>query len=150
MVVRPAQPSDKPHLIEFQQRMALETENLTLDVPTVTRGVEAVFADPHKGRYFVVENEGRVIACLMITYEWSDWRCGQVWWIQSVYVLPAYRGQGVYKFLYLHIKKQVQFDPELRGIRLYVDKTNQAAQGVYSKLGMNGEHYQVFEWTKGG
>lgn len=128
--------------------MARETENITLDVPTVTRGVDAVFADAGKGRYFVVENEGRVIACLMITYEWSDWRCGNVWWIQSVYVLPAYRGQGVYKFLYLHIRKQVQFDPDLRGIRLYVDRTNLSAQEVYTKLGMNGDHYQVFEWMK--
>lgn len=148
MLVRTAQPADKPQLIEFQLRMAQETEHITLDVPTVTRGVDAVFADPGKGRYFVVENEGRVIACLMITYEWSDWRCGNVWWIQSVYVLPEYRGQGVYRFLYLHIKKQVQFDPDLRGIRLYVDRTNRSAQDVYTKLGMNGNHYQVFEWMK--
>lgn len=148
MRVRAAEPADQPVLIDFQLRMALETESITLDLATVTRGVEAVFADPAKGCYFVVERESEVIACLMITYEWSDWRCGNVWWIQSVYVLPAYRRQGIYKFLYLHIKKQVQFDPELRGIRLYVDRTNDQAQAVYRKLGMNGDHYQVFEWMK--
>lgn len=148
MLVRAAEPADQPTLIDFQLRMAQETENITLDRRTVTRGVEAVFADPGKGRYVVVEREGQVIACLMITYEWSDWRCGNVWWIQSVYVLPAHRGRGVYKCLYLHIKKQVQFDPDLRGIRLYVDKSNHHAQQIYARLGMNGNHYQVFEWMK--
>jgi ribosomal protein S18 acetylase RimI-like enzyme len=84
----------------------------------------------------------------MTTYEWSDWRNGTVIWIQSVYIAPNHRGKGVYKTMYEFIQKMVSDDPDLRGIRLYVDKTNHAAQKVYTNLKMNGEHYQVFEWMK--
>ena len=84
----------------------------------------------------------------MITYEWSDWRNGNVWWIQSVYVVPEFRGQRVYAGLYEHVQALVEADDALRGIRLYVDRRNVAAQQVYTRLGMNGEHYQVFEWMK--
>ena len=84
----------------------------------------------------------------MITYEWSDWRNGNVYWIQSVYVLPEYRGKGVFKEMYLHIKLSVKETPGLSGIRLYVDKHNHRAQKVYNKIGMDGSHYQLFEWMK--
>jgi ribosomal protein S18 acetylase RimI-like enzyme len=84
----------------------------------------------------------------MITYEWSDWRNRNIWWIQSVYVKPEARRKGVYAAMYAHIKNLVQADPSIGGIRLYVDKTNTPAQHTYSKLGMNGDHYQVFEWMK--
>lgn len=148
MIVREATNSDIPSIIDFQLKMALETENLTLDIATLTQGVHKLFKDPTKGRYYVAEENKQVVGCLMTTYEWSDWRCGTVLWIQSVYIDTNYRGKGVYKKLYDHIQQMVLADPELRGIRLYVDKTNQAAQSVYEKLGMNGEHYQMYEWMK--
>jgi GNAT superfamily N-acetyltransferase len=128
--------------------MALETEGVTLDREVCTRGVAAVFDDPSLGRYFVAEEGGQVVASLLITYEWSDWRNGNVWWIQSVYVVPALRGRGVYAGLYQHVQRLVEADPALRGIRLYVDRRNTGAQQVYTRLGMNGEHYLVFEWMK--
>jgi len=139
---------DAATIVDFQVAMALETEEVTLDREVTTRGVAAVFADPTLGRYFVAEEDGRVVASLMITYEWSDWRNGVVWWIQSVYVLPELRGRRVYAGLYSHVKEMVDANPAIRGIRLYVDDRNQSAQQVYAKLGMNGEHYKVFEWMK--
>lgn len=145
---RDARPGDAGAIIDFQLAMARETEELELDRDTCTRGVEAVFADPNRGRYFVAESEGRVVASLMITYEWSDWRNGVVWWIQSVFVIDELRGQGVYAGLYKHVQSLVSADDSIRGIRLYVDRRNSRAQQVYARLGMNGEHYSVFEWMK--
>jgi GNAT superfamily N-acetyltransferase len=140
--------ADAEAIIEFQMQMALETEELELDRNILTRGVEALFGDPALGRYFVAEVDGRVAASLMITYEWSDWRNGNVWWIQSVYVHPDFRKQGIYAGLYDHVKRFVKGDDSIRGIRLYVDRRNISAQEVYRRLGMDGEHYQVFEWMK--
>jgi ribosomal protein S18 acetylase RimI-like enzyme len=148
MKIREATHSDIPSIIDFQLKMALETENLTLAIATLTQGVHKLFKDPTKGRYYVAEENKQVVGCLMTTYEWSDWRCGTVLWIQSVYIDANYRGKGVYKKLYDHIQQMVLADLELRGIRLYVDKTNQTAQSVYEKLDMNGEHYQMYEWMK--
>jgi GNAT superfamily N-acetyltransferase len=145
---REGTPSDVPAIVDFQVAMARETEELDLDREVCTRGVQAVFDDPSRGRYFLAESDGVVIASLMITYEWSDWRNGNVWWIQSVYVRPEFRGQRVYAGLYEHVQRMVQDDESLRGIRLYVDRRNVSAQQVYTRLGMNGEHYQVFEWMK--
>jgi ribosomal protein S18 acetylase RimI-like enzyme len=129
--------------------MAQETESIQLDFHTVTNGVHAVFEDATKGSYYVAVENDTVVGSLMTTYEWSDWRCGTVIWIQSVYIIPTHRGQGVYKKMYEHIQSLITPESGYRGIRLYVDKTNLAAQKVYEKLGMNGEHYQVFEWMKG-
>jgi GNAT superfamily N-acetyltransferase len=140
--------ADAEAIIEFQMQMALETEELELDRNILTRGVEAVFGDLSLGRYFVAEVDGRVAASLMITYEWSDWRNGNVWWIQSVYVHSDFRKRGIYAGLYEHVKRFVEGDESIRGIRLYVDRRNTSAQEVYRRLGMNGEHYQVFEWMK--
>jgi GNAT superfamily N-acetyltransferase len=148
IVYREATRDDAPAIVEFQLAMAQETEDVALDPPTVTRGVDAVFADPSLGIYFVASDGATVIASLLITYEWSDWRNGMVWWIQSVYVRPSHRGAGVYRGLYEHVKTIVDSDPNLRGIRLYVDKRNTRAQQVYTNLGMDGEHYRVFEWMK--
>ena len=147
-IYRKATLADTPAIVEFQLAMARETEDLELDRDVCTAGVAAVFAEPRHGQYFVAEAAGRTIASLLITYEWSDWRNGVVWWIQSVYVRPEARGQGVYAGLYEHVKQLVQSEPGIRGIRLYVDKRNTRAQAVYAKLGMDGEHYQVFEWMK--
>ena len=146
---REGRPADVPAIVEFQVAMARETEELDLDREVCARGVQALFDDPSRGRYFLAESGGAVIASLMITYEWSDWRNGNVWWIQSVYVRPEFRRQRVYAGLYEHVKRLVGADDSVRGIRLYVDRRNTSAQDVYTKLGMNGEHYQVFEWMKG-
>ena len=135
-------------IASFQVAMAQETENLSLDLPTVKKGVQAVFDDPAKGRYFIAYVEGKPVASLLITYEWSDWRNGNMWWIQSVYVKAEYRAKGVYKHMYKHLQQMVNDDPDLAGLRLYVDLTNKKAQAVYEALGMNGNHYQLFEWMK--
>ena len=145
---REAVVTDAPAIIAFQQLMARETESIELDEPAVGRGVHAVFGDPSRGRYFVAEAEGRVIASLLITYEWSDWRDGNVWWIQSVYVRPEHRRRGVYARMYEELKGRALAEGSVRGIRLYVDRRNTPAQEVYRRCGMNGDHYLVFEWMK--
>jgi RimJ/RimL family protein N-acetyltransferase len=146
--VRAARPEDAPLLVDFQLRMARETEELELDRDTLTRGVEAVFADPSRGAYWVAEREDRIVGGLLTTFEWSDWRNGVILWIQSVYVVPEERGYGIYRALYEHLRAKVEADPGLKGIRLYVDKRNAGAQRVYERLGMTREHYDMFEWLK--
>lgn len=146
--IREARPGDAPVIVDFQIRMARSTEGLELDPAIVTRGVAAVFADPAKGTYWVAEAEDRVVGSLLTTFEWSDWRNGTVLWIQSVYVLPEWRRRGIYKSLYEHLKRKVESTPDLRGLRLYVDLRNTAAQQVYERLGMTREHYQMYEWLK--
>ncbi len=126
--------------------MALETENFQLDEATVKQGVQAVMQDPAKGKYFVAVDETNVVASLLVTFEWSDWRCKWVLWIQSVYVLPEFRKLGIFRQMYLKVREWAEQDPEVGGVRLYVDKTNLRAIEVYKRLGMNGEHYQLFEW----
>jgi GNAT superfamily N-acetyltransferase len=145
---RSAVRTDAAAIIEFQIAMALETEDVVLDRAICTKGVNEVFDDPSHGRYFVCEKDGRVISSTMITYEWSDWRHGVVWWIQSVYVIPEMRGRGVYAGLYAYIQDLARHDESVRGIRLYVDRRNTTAQKVYTRLGMDGEHYLVYEWMK--
>lgn len=146
--IRPAEPADAGAIVDFQLRMAQETEALELDRGTLTRGVEAVFADPGKGAYWIAERGGRAVGGLLTTFEWSDWRAGVILWIQSVFVVPEERGRGVYRALYERVKRQVAESPELKGIRLYVEKRNAAAQQVYERLGMTREHYDLFEWLK--
>jgi GNAT superfamily N-acetyltransferase len=148
MHIREANPHDIPTIIDFQLKLALETENLQLEISTLSLGVHQLFKDPSKGRYYVAEADGEVVGCLSITYEWSDWRCGTVIWIQSVYVSEPWRGKGVYRTLYEHVRSFVSNDPELTGVRLYVDNSNARAKKVYAGLGMNGDHYSVFEWMK--
>ena len=148
MKVRNATIEDAAIIVDFQIKMAEETEKLTLDPIVVKEGVSAVFHDSSKGRYFVVEEDEVVVASLMITYEWSDWRNGLVWWIQSVFVLPEYRKRGVFALMYQSIKNQVEASVDVRGIRLYVDNRNVSAQKVYHKMGMTGSHYTTFEWMR--
>jgi ribosomal protein S18 acetylase RimI-like enzyme len=146
--IRPALPRDAEAIIGFQIQMALETEELELDLHTVTRGVQAVLDDSTKGQYWVAESGALLVGSLMTTYEWSDWRDGTVLWVQSVYVIPALRGRGIYRRMYEHLRDRVLALPDLRGIRLYVDRRNLAAQRVYERLGMSREHYEMFEWMK--
>jgi len=147
--IRAAERSDAAAIAAFQLCMAREIEGLELDRATLDRGVEAVFADPGKGAYWVAERDGQVVGSLLTTFEWSDWRDGVVLWVQSVYVVPEERGRGVYRALYERVKRQVEESDHYKGIRLYVDRRNAAAQRVYERLGMSREHYELFEWMKG-
>lgn len=148
MIIRQANERDSASIVEFQLAMAWETEQLQLDQPTVVKGVAAVFEDSAKGIYYVAETEGKVVGSLLTTFEWSDWRNGTVLWIQSVYVRPEFRKKSIFSRLYKHIQELVAADRAWRGIRLYADKTNTQAHGVYEHLGMTAEHYQMFEWMK--
>ncbi|MHC1708578.1 MAG: GNAT family N-acetyltransferase [Bacteroidales bacterium] len=146
--IKTAEPSHIETIVNFQLLMAIESEGITLDQEILSKGVKAVFADPAKGKYFLCQQEGKVIASLLITYEWSDWRNGMVWWIQSVFVSPDYRKSGVFRAMFENIRQQALNDPGVRGIRLYVDNGNTPALQVYQNIGMNGDHYRVFEWMK--
>lgn len=143
---------DSNEYVEFiansQVAMAKETEDYKLDYKTVESGVKAVIKDPQKGRYYLALIEGKPVGCLLTVTEWSDWRNKSVLWIHSVYVDPNYRNKSVYKKMYFYIKDIVQNSDDFAGIRLYVDKTNTNASAVYKKLGMESEHYHLFEWLK--
>ncbi|MEI8113486.1 MAG: GNAT family N-acetyltransferase [Bacteroidia bacterium] len=149
MIIRQAKETDSVNVVEFQLAMAWETEQLQLHEATVQKGVAAVFADSAKGTYYVAELNGHVVGSLLTTFEWSDWRNGTVLWIQSVYVLPEFRKRSIFSRLYKHIQELVVSNPDLRGIRLYADRTNTSAHDVYEHLGMTAEHYQMYEWMKG-
>ena len=112
------------------------------------RGVGAVFSDPTRGFYLVAREEGRTTGCLLITYEWSDWRARTVWYIQSLYVIPEYRRQCIFKQMYAWLLEKVSQDDSIGGIRLFVDLTNLNAQKVYESLGMDGNHYRFYEYMK--
>lgn len=148
MEVRKANLKDMVSIVEFQLKMANETEGIDLDKPTVTKGVSAVLNDTSKGQYYVAVINNKVVSSLLTTFEWSDWRNGTILWIQSVYVLPDWRRKGVYRNMYAHIKDLVLKDKNLNGIRLYADKSNTPAQKTYKTLGMSPDHYVTFEWLK--
>jgi GNAT superfamily N-acetyltransferase len=147
ITVRRAILKDAEAITGFQLAMALETEALRLDNETVTRGVLAVFADKSKGEYFVAESEDGIIASLLITYEWSDWRNSNVWWFQSVYVIPVWRRKGVFSLMYQYIRDEAE-KLGIAGLRLYVETGNSAAQKTYEAMGMTREHYTMYEWLK--
>jgi len=147
-MIRKATRKDIEIIAGFQVLMAKETEDLDLNPSIVKKGVSAVFDDPHKGFYMVTEEAGEVVASLMITYEWSDWRAKTTWWIQSLYVKPKVRKQGIYRALCEYLKTQVKDDDTVGGIRLYVVKGNARAQRAYEALDMDGEHYKLYEYMK--
>lgn len=144
IAIRAATAADRDVLVRGNATMALETEGLTLDHDVLSQGVEAVLSGRASGQYWVAEHEGRVVGQLLITYEWSDWRNRQVWWIQSVHVDASARRLGVFRALYSHARQEA-IAAGAGGVRLYVDETNTRAQAVYAALGMNGGHYRVFE-----
>eukprot|EP00752_Nemacystus_decipiens_P014443 g12852.t1 len=126
--------------------MAMETEGKPLDLDTLIRGVQRVFDEPSHGRYLVAESEqGGVVGCLLITYEWSDWRNAQLWWVQSVYVHPEHRRQGVFKLLYQAVRELGEQTGGVCGYRLYVERDNTRAQQTYKGLGMKETHYLLYE-----
>jgi len=147
ILIRKAIPSDASTIIGFQQKMAWETEQMVLVDEIITKGVETVFKEPSRGQYYVAEADGKVIASLLITYEWSDWRNSNVWWVQSVYVLPRFRRQGIFRSMYDFIMKEAD-KHYVAGLRLYVETNNSAAQKTYESLGMKSEHYRMYEWLK--
>lgn len=147
MIIRKATPSDSEIIISFQQKMAWETEQMTLAPDIISKGVNAVFANPSHGQYWVAENENGVAASLLITYEWSDWRNCNVWWFQSVYVLPEFRRKGIFRSMFQHIKDESTKEG-IGGLRLYVETNNLPAQSTYEALGMTSLHYRMFEWMK--
>jgi GNAT superfamily N-acetyltransferase len=144
LALREARAGDLETLVEFNLKLASETEDKTLDPATLRKGIAAVLADPTKGFYLVAEREGRVIGQLMVTREWSDWRNGDWWWFQSVYVAKDARRQGVFRALYGESVARARA-ADARGLRLYVEKENRGAQATYAALGMKLARYQIFE-----
>jgi ribosomal protein S18 acetylase RimI-like enzyme len=149
MRIRLATPADAGVLIEFNAAMALETEGKELLADVIGAGVRSLLGNPAAGFYLLAEQDSAV-GSLMITKEWSDWRNGTFWWIQSVYVRPQFRRQGVYKNLYRHVQELASKDPAVCGFRLYVERENDRAQATYGALGMKQTHYLVFEELRPG
>ena len=146
--IRNAKPKDIETIAKYNIKMALETENKYLDKEIITAGVSSIINDSSKGIYWVMEMNKIIIGQLMVTYEWSDWRNGMMWWIQSVYVSKEHRRQGVYSKMYNNLLELAQLDSECCGIRLYVEKENKKAQKTYKKLGMKNAGYEIMEFNK--
>jgi GNAT superfamily N-acetyltransferase len=142
--IRQARAGDLETIVDANIKLAWETEKLTLDRATVTEGTRNALADPSKGLYFLAEIDCRVVGQLMLTHEWSDWRNGDIWWIQSVYVDADHRGKGVFTGIYGHVE-QLARQQGIAGIRLYVERDNAAAAKTYTRLGMITKHYDVME-----
>ena len=142
--VRAATPADLEALVSGNIALADESEHIRLDAETLREGIRALLESRAPGRYWVAELDGRVAGQLLVTFEWSDWRNRMVWWIQSVYVVPDARGRGVLRALYDVARREARA-AGAGGLRLYVDTTNTRAMAVYTALGMNGDHYRVFE-----
>ena len=142
--VRSATLGDASIIADFNIRMALETEKLALDPNVIGPGVRALLEDASKGAYFVAEIGGNIAGCLMITHEWSDWRNGDIWWIQSVFVHPDFRRRGVFTALYRHVEREAQAAGAV-GIRLYMEQDNSPAQATYEQLGMRLAHYRILQ-----
>ncbi len=141
---------DADTIAAFNAAMALETEGKELIPEVIGAGVRRLIGMPSLGFYVVAEHAGEVVACLMITNEWSDWRNGLFWWIQSVYVKKEFRRQGVYRRLYEHVRALATSDASVCGFRLYVEKENEVAHATYSSLGMKETDYLIYEELKPG
>jgi GNAT superfamily N-acetyltransferase len=147
LTIRLAQPSDQATIVEFNRRLALETECKVLDPVILNLGVSRALAEPDRLRYWVAEIDEPpgVVGQAAITREWSDWRNCWNWWLQSVYVAKPYRGQGIFRALYQYISDQARSDEDVSGLRLYVENSNQGAQNTYQALGMKPAGYSVYE-----
>jgi GNAT superfamily N-acetyltransferase len=143
--IRPGGPEDAPTIVGFQQAMAHESEGLELAPEVVDTGVRSLMAMPDAGFYLVAEREGDLVGSLMVTPEWSDWRNGFFWWVQSVYVRPDARGEGVYRALHEEVKRLAASRDDVCGLRLYVDRTNESARRIYEHLGMTETAYRLYE-----
>jgi GNAT superfamily N-acetyltransferase len=145
LTVRHATLADAPTIVEFNIRLARDTEGLELDPAVVREGVRRMLEDAQRGRMFVAEVDGRVVGQTMFTYEWSDWRNSWIWWLQSVYVEEAHRRRGVFRALYAHVRELARDDPEVGCIRLYVERRNVVARETYLGLGMTLSGHIVLE-----
>ena len=143
--IRAAIRKDVPSLVDFNLRMAMETEDKQLDSEVLTSGVNAVLDDPRRGFYLIAEVDGKVAGSLMVTNEWSDWRDGTFWWVQSVYVTHEFRRRGVLRALYEETRERAKNTPRVCGCRLYVERNNATAQTTYAKLGLVETDYKMFE-----
>jgi GNAT superfamily N-acetyltransferase len=147
--IREANITDTNLIADFNARMALETEQRRLDIERVREGVQALLSDPAKGTYFIAETDANggttIVGQLLITYEWSDWRNGNFWWIQSVYVDEKFRGQGIFRALFNHVNQLAKTRKNVCGLRLYVDAHNHSARKTYERLGMKRTNYELFE-----
>ncbi|MEK9628478.1 MAG: GNAT family N-acetyltransferase [Nitrospinota bacterium] len=142
--IREAVSSDIPVLAKNNQALANETEDIQLDSETLLSGVTHAL-EREDCHYFVAESKGKILGQTMVTYEWSDWRDGVMWWLQSVYILPDYRNQGVFRAIFNHIEKLARNRPDVKALRLYVMQDNQSGKSTYSSLGMNDSGYLVYE-----
>jgi GNAT superfamily N-acetyltransferase len=151
--VRPAVPADLAVIVEYNRLLALETESKVLDPAVLEAGVACALADPDRLRYWVAEFDGEShpVGQAAVTREWSDWRMGWIWWFQSVYVAASFRGRGVFRTLYQHIREEARSLPDVIGLRLYVEDANEPAQKTYQALGMNPGGYSVYQdlWIPG-
>jgi GNAT superfamily N-acetyltransferase len=145
LTVRRGTAVDAPTIVEFNRRLAEESEGKTLDMKVLAAGVASVLADPHKGPYFLAEDNGEILGQMQVTYEFSDWRNGWFWWIQGVYVRPEARRRGVFRALYEHVADTAKNDPEVIGLRLYVESDNKLAHETYLRLGMEWTDYLLME-----
>ena len=145
ILIRPARVQDAGDIARFNLAMAQETEGKALDPARLRAGVDAVFADARHGFYLVAEIDGTNAGCLMITYEWSDWRNGQWWWLQSVYVREEMRRRGVFRALHGEAERLARGNPAVIGLRLYVERGNVSAQSTYAMLGMHDAGYRLYE-----
>ena len=145
VLIRTGEEGDAAALTEFNIAMALETEDKVLAPEVVSNGVQTLLKNPEYGFYVIVEKSGKIAGSLMVTTEWSDWRDGEFWWVQSVYVRRDYRRQGIYRKLYEYIKAKAAKRGNVCGFRLYVERDNAVAQQAYSSLGMSETFYKIFE-----
>ncbi|WP_413735786.1 N-acetyltransferase family protein [Shewanella sp. BJSY2023SW005] len=145
MLIRKGTPKDTEALVAFNQAMAQETEGLALDSDTLSRGVSTLLENPAKGFYLVAEIEGEIAGSLMVTFEWSDWRAADYYWIQSVYIKPEHRQKGIYRALYQEVKALAEKQGGAASFRLYVEQENTRAQQTYQSLGMSQSHYLMYE-----
>jgi ribosomal protein S18 acetylase RimI-like enzyme len=150
LILRRGEPRDADTIAGFNRAMALETEGRALQVERSLKGAQRLLRDPALGFYLVAEHAGDVVGSLMVTFEWSDWRDGHFWWIQSVYVRPEARRQGVFRALYREVAGMVERDAAVCGLRLYVEASNARAQATYASLGMDRTHYLVYEQERPG
>lgn len=141
--IRPADLKDIDVIVDFNRRLARETEDRELNVNIVHNGVSGLLKSSQRGRYFVAEIAGRIVGQIMLTSEWSDWRNGEIWWIQSVYVDADFRRRGLYRRMHEHVRDLAKSKPGVVGIRLYVEEHNRTAQETYAKVGMRPEGYIV-------
>jgi len=143
--VRTGQEKDIDTLVKFTIALAQESERKQLSPPIVTRGVQTLFKNPQHGFYVVAEIADEIVGSCMVTYEWSDWRCGLFWWIQSVYVKQEFRRQGIFRKLYESLRQMASHEQNVCGFRLYVEKSNHTGQNTYAGVGMKLSPYMFYE-----